>query len=50
LVFFKLLSDVFEDEFAAHVKEYGDKILPGLLQVLHYPKTFAANVSKPPRR
>ena len=27
LVFFKRLSDVFEDEFAAHVKEYGDEKL-----------------------
>lgn len=27
LVFFKRLSDVFEDEFAAHVKEYGDEDL-----------------------
>jgi type I restriction enzyme M protein len=25
LVFFKRLSDVFDDEFAAHVKEYGDE-------------------------
>lgn len=25
LIFFKRLSDVFEDEFAAHVKEYGDE-------------------------
>ena len=27
LVFFKRLSDVFEDEFAAHVREYGDEEL-----------------------
>jgi len=27
LIFFKRLSDVFEDEFAAHVKEYGDEQL-----------------------
>ena len=27
LVFFKRLSDVFEDEFAAHVEEYGDEEL-----------------------
>jgi type I restriction enzyme M protein len=26
LVFFKQLSDVFDDEFAAHVKDYGDKV------------------------
>jgi type I restriction enzyme M protein len=25
LVFFKRLSDVFDDEFATHVKEYGDE-------------------------
>lgn len=25
LIFFKRLSDVFDDEFAAHVREYGDK-------------------------
>jgi type I restriction enzyme M protein len=25
LIFFKRLSDVFDDEFAAHVKEYGDE-------------------------
>ena len=27
LVFFKRLSDVFDDEFAAHVEEYGDEEL-----------------------
>ncbi|WP_394354113.1 type I restriction-modification system subunit M N-terminal domain-containing protein, partial [Methanothrix sp.] len=27
LVFFKRLSDIFEDEFAAHVKDYGDEEL-----------------------